>query len=247
MCNLDIFEAFEFEFAPVGIKFSMNRPKDLPGLDKKLALCEMLREAQQSRSGFYAENGNHNCQVGPYILGQVRADPGMVSGQIGPRIGVYQDARANRKIYLNMPRLAEGTGSYTWFAPLKAIAFDPDLVILTAKPSQAEIVLRAMGYRSGTGWHARGTSVAGCAWLYMHPYLSGEANLMVTGLHHGMKVRRVFPEGLLLLSIPFQLLPEIITNLQEMQWDLPQYSWGKEYHLQYMAQLGEEISRETHC
>ena len=244
MLDYDIFKDFNFEYPPVGVKFSMTIPKNLPPLGKQLAICEMLREAQLSEQGFYSSKDNHNCKVGPFILGQVGRDPGMVGGLIGPKLGVYQDARANRQVYLNMPRLDEGTGPYTWFSKLEQIRFDPDLIILTAKPSQAEIVLRAKGYRSGKGWNARGTSVAGCASLYTYPYLSGELNMMVTGLHHGMKARGTFPEGLLFLSIPFQLIPEIISNLKEMKWDLPQYSWGKEQHLKRMKEIGQEIEQE---
>ncbi|MGE4485489.1 MAG: DUF169 domain-containing protein [Oscillospiraceae bacterium] len=244
MLDFEVFKGFNFEYPPVGVKFSMTKPGDLPLLTKKHAICEMLREAQLSEGGFYAAYDNHNCKVGPYILGQIGREPGIVGGQIGPRLGVYQDARANRQIYLDMPRLDEGTGSYTWFSKLDGISFDPDIIILTAKPSQAEIVLRAKGYRSGKGWNARGTSVAGCASLYTYPYLSGDMNMMVTGLHHGMKVREIFPEGLLFLSIPFQLIPEIISNLKEMQWNLPQYSWGREQHLKRMKEIGQEIAAE---
>ena len=244
MSCFDIFKRFNFEYAPVGVKFEVKRPDSLPKLQKELAICEMLREAQNTEGGFYAENGNHNCKVGPYILGQIGDDPGIISGQIGPRIGVYEDARANRQIYQDMPKLAENTAPFTWFHRLDGIPFDPDLVIVTAAPAQAEILLRARGYRSGKGWNARGTSVAGCACLYTYPYLSGELNMMVTGLHHGMKVRGLFPEGLLFLSIPFQLIPEILRNLELMEWDLPQYSWGREYHLARMQQIGREIKQE---
>lgn len=244
MVELDIFQKLGLEYAPVGIKFEMTRPKELPRLDKKLAFCEMLREAQRSDAGFYASADDHCCGVGPYVLGQAEAAPEMVSGQIGPHIGVYDDARANRQIYLRMPRFARDTAPYTWFHRLDGITFDPDLVILTARPSQAEIILRAYGYHSGRGWQAKGTSVAGCAYLYAYPYLSGELNVMVTGLHHGMRVRGLLPEGWLLLSIPFQTLPEILRNLSEMQWELPQYTWGREYHMQYMKAVGQKIKNK---
>jgi len=244
MPYFDILRGFNFQYPPVGVKFSMTVPEDLPQLGKQLAICEMLREAQLSERGFYASNENHSCKVGPFILGQTGRDAGIVGGMIGPKLGVYQDARANRQIYMDMPRLDEETGPYTWFSRLEGIGFDPDLIILTANPSQAEVVLRARGYRSGKGWTARGTTVAGCASLYTYPYCSGELNMMVTGLHHGMKARGTFPEGLLLLSIPFQLIPEIISNLKEMEWDLPQYAWGKEQHLRRMKEIGREIAEE---
>lgn len=241
--DFSILNQLNLEYPPVGVKFSMVKPEALPRMEGKLAFCEMLRQAQRG-GGFYADRDNHACGVGPHVLGQAEEDPGMVGGMIGPKISVYSDARANRNVYLNMETLAKGTGTYTWFDTLDQIRFDPDLIILLARPAQAEIVLRAYGYRTGRGWNARGTSVAGCACLYTGPYLTGELNMMVTGLHHGMKARGTFPEGLLMLSIPYQVIPEVIGNLQVMEWDLPQYHWGKETHMEKMREIGLQIGRE---
>ena len=243
MGKYEIFDRLGLDFKPVGVKFSMFRPKDLPLLDKKVAVCEMLHVAQ-TEGGFYAAKECHGCAVGPYVLGESEDDPGMVGGLIGPRINVYEDPRANANIYYNMKTLAKGTCPYIMFDTTDHMTFDPDLVILMCHPSQAEIVLRANGYRTGRGWHAVGTTVAGCACLYTWPYLTGELNMMVTGLHHGMKARKIFPEGLLMLSLPYQVLPEIIDSLEKMEWDLPQYSWGKEYHTKYMAGIGKQIAED---
>lgn len=243
MNDYSIFDRLELEYKPVGVKFSMTKPENLPQLNKKLAMCEMLREAQLS-GGFYAARENHACGVGPHILGQSEDDPGMLAGMIGPRIGVYQDERANRNVYINMNTLEKGTAPYTLFDTLDNIGFSPDVIILLTRPEQAEILLRAYGYRTGRGWNARGTSVAGCACLYIHPFVSGELNMLVTGLHHGMKARGTFPPGLLMLSIPYQVIPEIVQSLNEMQWDLPQYHWGKEAHVKKMREIGEGIARD---
>ena len=68
--------------------------------------------------------------------------------------------------------------------------------------------------------------------------------MMVTGLHHGMIARQLFPEGLLFLSIPYQILPEITRNLGDMEWNLPQYSSGKEAHLERMKKISTELREE---
>jgi uncharacterized protein (DUF169 family) len=130
------------------------------------------------------------------------------------------------------------------YAPLDKLTFDPDLLIVTANPNQAEIILRAMAYRTGRAWNAKGTTVMGCVYLYMYPYLTGELNMMVTGLHHGMKARQLFPEGLLFLSIPFHILPEITRNLEIMEWELSQYSGGKQAHIERMKKIASKLNEE---
>ena len=164
--------------------------------------------------------------------------------EIGPKLGVYDDARANRNIYANMYKVEKDTAKYVIFAPLDKLSFSPDLLIITASPYQAEIILRAMSYRTGAAWNAKGTTVMGCVYLYLYPYVTGELNMMVTGLHHGMIARQLFPEGLLFLSIPYQILPEITRNLREMEWDLPQYSGGKEAHIERMKRISAELRKE---
>jgi uncharacterized protein (DUF169 family) len=209
----------------------------------KAAFCEMIKIAQKGES-FYAAKDDHECKAALIPLGLSEPDPIFSSGQIGPKLGVYNDARANRNIYTNMYKVGKNTVKYVIFAPLDKLLFNPDLLIITASPHQAEIILRAMSYRTGAAWNAKGTTVMGCVYLYLYPYVTGELNMMVTGLHHGMIARQLFPEGLLFLSIPYQIIPEITQNLKEMEWDLPQYSGGKEAHIERMKKISIELHEE---
>jgi uncharacterized protein (DUF169 family) len=53
--------------------------------------------------------------------------------------------------------------NYVAFSPLDKLTFDPDVLIITARPAQAEIVLRAMTYSTGELYNSRTTPVMGCA------------------------------------------------------------------------------------
>ncbi len=145
-----------------------------------------------------------------------------------------------------MTRLPEGAARYLLFARLDELDFDPDLLIVTARPTQAEILLRAHGYTTGAAWETRGTTVIGCASLYAYPHVTGKLNILITGLHHGMKARQLFPEGLLLISIPASLIPLIVDNLATMAdkglLDLPQYHWGAEAHESHMRRLAQRLA-----
>jgi len=242
MRDLSIFKKFNFERKPVGVKYLLNKPKGIKKLDKVLAFCEMLREAQEAPP-FYVTKEDFEC-VGPLVLGMEEGDPVFESGQMGPRLGIFKEARANRRIYPPIPRLAPGTVRYVVFSPLDKLSFEPDVLIFTANPSQAEILLRAHSYTTGKVWTAKGTPVIGCAWLLIHPYISGELNLTVTGLGSGMRARKVLPEGLLLISIPYDLLPMMIENLQDMEWVLQDYVEGREAHRKKFEEITEELRKE---
>ena len=241
--DLSVFNKFKFERQPVGVKFLPAKPDGIGRLDKILDFCEMLVEAQNG-STFYVVKENFTC-VGPLILGMVDSDPVFESGRVGPKLEIFKDAHANRGIYQYIPKLAKDTANYVAFSPLDKLSFEPDVLIVTADPSQAEIILRANSYDTGNMWSAKGTPVAACAWLYIYPYVSGELNFMIPAFSFGMKSRRLFPEGLLLISIPRDLLPGIVKNLQDMKWVPHSFTIGREEHKKKARRIVQALRQET--
>jgi uncharacterized protein (DUF169 family) len=238
-----ILEKFEFEKPPVGVKFLPVKPKGLERPGKLLDFCEMLVEAQNGRA-FYVTGDDFTC-IGPLLLGMRELDPTYESGLVGQKLGVFKEARANRRVYQVLPRLSGKLIKYVSFAPLDKMDFDPDILIILSSISQAEILNRARSYTSGEPWTAKGTPIAGCAWLYIQPYLSGEINFTVTGFGFGMKARRLFPEGRILMTIPWNRLGEILQNLKEMEWVPESYSLGAEGHKNKMQRIRAEIENEA--
>lgn len=239
--DLSIFNKFDFERKPVGVKFLPAKPDGIEKLDKILDFCEMLKEAQEG-SPFYATKEEFTC-IGPLLLGMVEHDPIFESGLVGPKLEVFKEARANRRLYYYLPRLIKDTVNCVAFSPLDKLTFEPDVLIITANTSQAEIIIRASSYTNGEMWSSKGTIVATCAWLYVYPYVSGKLNFTVTGFGFGMKSRRLFPEGLVLMSIPWDLLTGIVNNLQEMAWVPHSYTIGREEHKKKVKKIVEELSQ----
>lgn len=240
--DLSIFNKFNFERKPVGVKFMPTKPEGIEKLNKILDFCEMLKEAQEG-SPFYVTEEEFTC-IGPLLLGMVDHDPIFESGLVGPRLGVFQDSRANRRLYDVIPKLAKGTVNYVAFSPLDELTFDPDLLIVMANTSQTEILLRAHSYMTGEMWSTRGTPVAACAWLYIYPYVSGKLTFTLTGLSFGMKARQLFPEGLVLMTIPWGLLPGMVQSLQEMEWVLHSFTIGREEHKKKIKKIINELKQE---
>jgi uncharacterized protein (DUF169 family) len=223
--ELAIFKKFGFEIPPVGIKFLAAKPAGIKKLDKILDFCEMLAEAQESKV-FYVASDNFTC------------------GMVGPELEVFKEARANKRLYPQVPRIDKGTVNYVAFAPLDKLTFEPDVLIITAEVSQAEIILRASSYSSGRVWLAQGTPVMGCAWMFIYPYVTSRMNFTVSGFGFGMKARRLFPEGMIILSLPWDLLPEITTNLREMKWVPHSYTIGRQAHKAKVRKIAAELKKK---
>jgi uncharacterized protein (DUF169 family) len=124
------------------------------------------------------------------------------------------------------------------------MTFDPDVLIIAANTTQAEIILRASSYANGKMWSSRGSTCLACAWLYAYPYLSGELNYTVSGLGFSMKARGVLPEGLIIISVPGDLLDTIMENLQDMEWNPHWFSLGREGFIKGVRELDERMRRE---
>jgi len=242
--DLSIYSKFNFEKPPVGVKFLLAKPEGIEQIDKKLPFCEMFKEAQERGTPFYFSKENEDC-VGKIALGMEDMQPFVEGGLIGPKFGVYQEPRANNKIYQYIYKFHSGIVNHVAFSTLDKLTFEPDLLILTTTPSQAEIVMRAMSYSTGEIWEPKLTPVLGCSWLYVYPYQSGKVNYMITGMTFGMKAKQIFPEGLILISIPYQWIPTITQNLKEIEWILPSYTDGREQFLKREQRVFEEAEKEA--
>ena len=242
--DLSIYGEFDFKHTPVGVKFMLSKPEGIERMDKSMPFCEMFKEAQQKGTPFYIGKDNEDC-VGKVVLGMEEMSPSIEGGLIGPRFGIFQDSRANNKIYQYMPRFNPGIVNYVVFSTLDKLTFEPDLLIITATPKQAEIVLRAMSYSTGEMWDPKATPVLGCAWIYIYPYLSGKVNYTVSGMAFGMIAKQIFEEGWMLISIPYNWIPTITQNLQEMEWVLPSYTDGREQFMKREDRVFNEAKKES--
>jgi uncharacterized protein (DUF169 family) len=222
--ELAIFNKFNFERPPVGVKFLFNRPEGVERLGKDTSFCGMLKEAQLGKEPFYAEPQQQSCKPGAYVWG-AESQKVFESGLFGVGLKVFKDARADIRIHQHVKRLDKNIVRYISFSPLDQLSFDPDLlIVMTDSTSQAEIILRAMTYTTGEKISSKMTFVMGCSWILVYPYLTGQVNYVISGMGSGIKANKVFPPGRQIISMPYNWLPTITRNLREMEWVLPLYT-----------------------
>ncbi len=239
--DLSIYSRFCFEKPPLGVKFLFFKPEGMQPLspDKDLSLCEMLAEAQQQDEPFYFEKSGREACVGKILLGMQEMEAFAESGQIGERLQVFQEARANYAFYRHVPKFPRNVVNYVAFSRIDRLTFEPDLLMITANHAQAEVVMRSMTYSTGELYNSRTTPVMGCAWLLVYPFQSGNVNFIIPEMIHGLKGRGVFPKNSVVISIPYHWIPTMTRNLEEMTWDLPSHRGKQEYLEEFGTILGE--------
>ena len=201
-----------------------HKPEGIERLDKNVAFCAMIKEAQQRQIPFYSDLENQACNAATYVLGYDL--PKIIEGgYLGVALQAFKEAYACRRIYEVIPRLEKGTVNYIVFSRLNNLPFNPDLlIIVTDDTNETEIYFEGNELSTGKILSSKTTNVLGCAWLYVYPYLSGELNYITAGLGFGMRVNKAFPLGRQIISIPFDWLLTIVNNLQEMPWVPPSYA-----------------------
>ena len=240
--DYSIFGRFKFDYKPVAVKFLLNKPSGMDPFEGNAPICRMFKEAQD-RAPFYAGKDNFAC-VDTLVLGMEDPDAVTESGQIGAKERIYQEARANARIYGHIKRIPRNTVRYVAFSSLDDLSFSPDLLIITAQPFQAEILFRALSYSTGKPVSSVCTPVLMCGWIFSYPYVTGEMNYVVTGINYGMKNQKTLPEGLFLISVPFDVIPMLIENLGELEWELPITRMSNEERSEYAVRVMGDIRQE---
>ena len=217
---------------PIGVKFSFFRPEGIPPLEAEaeMSLCEIFRTAQQENRPFYFSRENKETCVGKILLGMEDMAPFAESGQIGQRLGIFEEARCNQHFYQYVPRLDRDITNYVAFCPADQLNFEPDVLVISAVPETAELIMRAVTYSTGEMYKSSCTPVMGCAWFLLYPYKTGEVNFVVPALVHGPRGRELWPSDTLLISIPYRWIPTVLTNLTRMEHHLTSHESKEQYY-----------------
>jgi len=220
---------------PIGIRYDLFRPEGLPPLGKHIekSLCEILRYAQETREPFYFSDENKETCVGKIMVGMDSFPPSAESGQIGPRLGVFDEARCNARLYYSVKRLPCGSVNYVSFIPYDRLEKVPDVLIFTGTAAQLEPVMRAATYSTGEGYHSECTPVMGCSWFMVYPYMTGKINFVVPAFVHGPHGRQLWDSDTVVVSVPYQWVPTVITNLKEMPLHLSGHRGKAEYYAEF--------------
>lgn len=208
------------EYPGVAIKFCYAKPEGVEKAEEVMSFCQFVKLCQDTGKTFCISKDNDNC-FGKMVLGMIPKQPFAASGQAGMDFGVYRTPAPNARIHSQIPTMVQGSVNYVLFSTVENCDFEPDLVIVVADVEQADIVMRATSYISGDFWESKTSCVMSCGWTYVYPYMTGKVNFCVTGMHHGMARRKVYPKGLHIIAIPYQKLDEVCTALKEMPWKLP--------------------------
>ena len=174
--DLSIYSKFGFERMPVGVVYCFHKPEGVEKLDKKLGLCEMAKEVQETGKAFYFTGEEENC-IGKRFMGMAGELPHRSDGGLlGVKFQLFKEGHDNLRHRTFVPLMDTGSVNYVIFSPLDKLQYEPDILFIVADTHQAAILMRAMIYSTGEMYESRATIVGQCSSLFIYPYLNGKIN-----------------------------------------------------------------------
>lgn len=179
--------------------------------DNKYTFCQFIMKAREG-SKLLATGDNITCANGASALGFIPVPEKLLSGEFLYKLGSFQKEGAQKTMEL-MPRFEQKQFSGIALAPLSAVDFDPDIIILETMPEGLMwLALAAIHQRGGRLEFSSSISNGTCVDTTVVPYLQQKLN--VTLGCYGCRNATNIPNENLLAGFPGHQMEEILNNLQ---------------------------------
>ena len=244
--DYSILKKFNFERQPVAVNYCFYKPEGVKILDKPAGLCELPKVCNEKGEAFYITAAEEDC-VGKRFLGLPMEVPHMRhpdGGRLGVNLGVMQRPINNLNLRQYCPTMVPGSVNYVLFTPFDKMVYEPDLLYFACPATQADVLLRANSFMTGEPFQSMGTTVANCTNLFVYPVQTGKINFMTSGTSWCMNGRRVYPEGLMVVVIPFQKIATVLEGLQEMTWYRDALELDRDGYVEWDAVLTQKTQEE---
>lgn len=209
-------DLLKLENEPVAIKWSVKEPKNLEKEEGRSRFCNKLVKAMHGES-FYATLEEEECMGGARYSGlkDMQEFPANVqSGAFMVPKGLYKNIPAVQRSRQNETYINPGIFNAILFSPLKKAEFEPDVIFILCNAQQGMEILHANAYDSGK--HGLGAdAVPVCSSMAATPYMTGKVTYGFGDVASRQSMD-ISPEEIM-VSIPANDLPRIISNLREMR------------------------------
>lgn len=143
-------EKFGLERLPVAVKFVKTEtdvPADIPKIDEMLRHCEMITKAAEGEI-FYSTDKEQKCKggAGAICINQEPVPEKILTGEFYYNLGRFESKEAGKEVADRLPKLEEFNEAII-YAPLEKADFEPDALIIIAKPLQGMKISQAIVFK----------------------------------------------------------------------------------------------------
>jgi len=174
------------------------------------SLCQALALSRKEGLTIVLDKNSQSCPIALAGLGLVRPEE-FLSGKfvLAP---INQSPEARKKIAAALPRFPFGKYQQVLIAPIKAAAFDPDVIVFYGSGVQVMRMIQAAVFSSGKALSSMATGSGGCLLPIVASMVEGECKYAVPG--NGDRRLGLVADGELTFGMPRERFEEVINGLK---------------------------------
>lgn len=209
----------DLEKSPVAIKLVSN-PSEVPEEVKKLDFP--VRHCVSINMGalgaiFHLPAEQHACAAAKAALGISKLPEKVKSGKVPYMHGLASSQEAAARIMEEIPKLSTDGTLGTLVSPLDKAPFDPDVIVLVARPEQAMWVANSMIFEEGGPRLTANFAgmQASCGDVTVYPYKENEVNFSL-GCYGCRSAGKLQGEEMY-VGIPREKMPTIVSGIRGLR------------------------------
>jgi len=212
-------EQIDLDLSPVAVKLFINKSEIHEGISKveggEHRHCEMVQKATQGDM-FYATSAElQGCKGGVGALGLMDMPEPIKTGAMHHSMGKFSTRGAAKRTVDAIPKI-EPIMDAIAYAPLENAPFDPDVVLIIAKPLQAMKISQGMLYTMGGRLEANFGGIQSiCSDTTAGPYTTGKPNFTL-GCYGSRKFAKVQADEII-VGMNGENLSELVKALEERE------------------------------
>lgn len=219
----------DLEKNPVAIKLVSDPsevPEEVKEFDFPVRHCVSINMGTLGAT-FYLPDEQHACAAAKAALGISELPERVKSGKVPYMHGLASSQGAAARIMEEIPKLSKGKHVGTLVSPLEKTPFDPDVIILMARPEQAMWVANSMIFDDGGPRITANFAgmQASCGDVTVLPYRENEVNFSLGC--YGCRSAGKLGKDEMYVGIPREKVQGIVSGLDGLRKAMKQLRKGE--------------------
>ncbi|MDD3398494.1 MAG: DUF169 domain-containing protein [Candidatus Methanomethylophilaceae archaeon] len=216
--SLVLQESLGLRHYPVAVSFlkaDESVPSEYEKPSEPLRHCQAVMRARKGEM-LVLPSDMHACKVGSSVLGMNVIPEKAENGELHSSMGLFSSPEAAHDAIAVRPMMMPNSVVGTVYSPLSSASIEPDVVLITATPEQAQWLLpSAHGYNDGSRISLNmSTVLAACGDATVLPYITGKPNASFGCF--GLRKSTDISADEMIVGIPIGKLDSLINSISSL-------------------------------
>ncbi len=223
-------ECLKLKTSPIAVKLVSKGgeiPAEIKRVDENMTHCQFVDRVRRTGEEFYTSSEDQMCKIGAGTLGLNEIPPEIASGiSYYKEFGLFGTLEAARYTVEKIPVLPPNYTEAIMYSSLEKTSFIPDVILIICNPKQVMLLTRAHMYMIGGRLETSFVGIQSlCSEAVVQAYKERKVGIAVCC--NGSRSNTNITDEEMIMSVPVELLPNIVPYLKENNNRNPEENIGK--------------------